>query len=151
MWCHLTRNLDFTYVLNKLMWLPSVLSTNIYMAPVFITVHEFNRATTLSTWSHHFTVALARYNLHLYSNTFFSWTSHLRNSFSISCFPLTYKLRKYKCIIDHYFRFWEPHFVVVLFSPLVNNVFSFTFYPLIHCVLMTLLLYLGETVTVLDL
>lgn len=42
-------------------------------------LHKFNCATRLATRSYHFTVELARCNHHLYSNSFFSRTSHLWN------------------------------------------------------------------------
>lgn len=83
-----------------------------------IRLHEFKRSTRLAVMSQHCTVEIARYDRKFYSNIFFSCASCY--SLPASCFSVNYDLQKFTCNIN-------LHLLFLLFSFLVNNVFSVSF------------------------
>lgn len=48
---------------------------------------------------------MVRFNHNVYVNSFFSYTSHLCNSPRISCFPLNFDLKNFKCNDNYYLLF----------------------------------------------
>lgn len=119
----------FLKILNEV--LPSVFSTNICMATVLFSLgsrlSESRRVTRLETRSHHFTIALARYNrLFYFILPFVAFLAYETTFLFLASLPTAELKNKIKCKVNPHLMASLNLILLLCFSLLSTHSFCFT-------------------------